>query len=47
LTAERLSSQLPSLASADEAAFQAQRQTRHFGDYIETAVVPLLVECAW
>jgi quinol monooxygenase YgiN len=31
----------------DEATFQAHRQTRHFRDYIETAVVPLLVERAW
>jgi (4S)-4-hydroxy-5-phosphonooxypentane-2,3-dione isomerase len=32
---------------ADEAAFEAHRQTSHFREYIEQAVVPLLVEREW
>jgi (4S)-4-hydroxy-5-phosphonooxypentane-2,3-dione isomerase len=32
---------------ADEAAFEARRQTSHFREYIEQAVVPLLVEREW
>lgn len=32
---------------ADEAAFEAHRQTSHFRGYIEQAVVPLLVEREW
>jgi quinol monooxygenase YgiN len=32
---------------ADAAAFQAHRQTRHFREYIEQSLVPLLIEREW
>jgi quinol monooxygenase YgiN len=31
----------------DEAAFQAHRQTRHFREYIEQSLVPLLIKREW